>query len=129
MNRDLDKDIPEKVKTVLDSEQGSLSEYDLLRLSAARMSALDKLPSAPAKAKISFLPWVAGVSVASVAMVAVLFVRSQGEFETGEQYEIAYSVDDVEWVLSAEDLALMSEDLEFYEWIDSELEADTGSET
>lgn len=102
----------------LDEENASVDELTLARLQSIRQSALNKRPAR--KKQIS--SWgVWGLSGASFASL-VLAVFLSLSWNTPNSSNVESMAHDFEWLLNADELELVSEDLAFYDWLEAELE-------
>lgn len=102
----------------LDEENASADELTLARLQSIRHSALSKLP-ARKKQISSWGVWgLSGASFASLVFAVFLSLS----WNTPNSSNVESIAHDFEWLLSADELELVSEDLAFYDWLEAELE-------
>ncbi len=96
-----------QVRQQLDRQADALDELTLARLRAARARALEQVPGRARRR--AWLP-AAGMAVAAALVAAVLLWPSAPRLPAG--------ADDLDLLAAGEDLEL-SEELEFYDWLDS----------
>jgi hypothetical protein len=109
----------EKVQQALDDSADHIDELTLSRIRAARANAV----SAADKQRMPDLGWIPAGSLATVliAVLAVyLFSQEQGDIPS------AINVNDMEMLSSVESLELL-DDLEFYQWLELELDEELES--
>lgn len=97
-----------QAKQVLDQSVSELDHAMALRVQRARLQALATLPL-----RMPWQVWVSGVAMASVAALAVVLWLKQ---PVGENHHHAPLLDDLELVMSVENVEL-ADDLEFYDWL------------
>ena len=110
MNQDLhqdDRGFVSRAKQVLDRAVGEMDQPTTLRLQRGRLAAIEYRPRGP-----SWIAWVSGLAVASVAALAVYLWIPQ----PASQQHVAVSLEDFELVTSVENVEL-AEDLEFFHWL------------
>lgn len=113
-----------RARDVFDASVESLDDEVRGRLSRARIAAVS---SAERRASRStWRAWVPAAAVASAAIVAVLLWRSPEQLSTATVANGSgdAAIEAVELLADGDDLELLENDLEFYEWLDA-----TGLET
>jgi len=132
MNEELDRleDTARRAREVFDASVDALDDETRARLSRARFAAV---AATERRARPSpWLRWVPAVAVASTAVVAVLLWRAPDPrtattAATAATAEADASLEAVEVLAAGEDLDLVENDLEFYEWLDATHFSDTGT--
>jgi hypothetical protein len=129
MNEELDRldDTARRAREVFDASVDSLDDETRARLSRARFAAV---AATERRARPSpWLRWVPAVAVASTAVVAVLLWRAPDPptATTAATAEADASLEAVEVLAAGEDLDLVENDLEFYEWLEATHFSDTGT--
>lgn len=133
MNEELDRleDTARRAREVFDASVDALDDDTRARLSRARFAAVaaTELRARPSP----WLRWVPAVAVASTAVVAVLLWRAPDPptatmtTTTAATAESDASLEAVEVLAAGEDLDLVENDLEFYEWLDATHFSDSGT--
>jgi hypothetical protein len=108
-----------RAREVFDASVESLDDEVRSRLSRARYEAVAAAERRAARP--AWRMWAPAAAIASTAIVAVLLWRIQ---EPGSQPAVAdgsgdVAVEAVELLADGEDLELVENDLEFYEWLDA----------
>ena len=129
MNEELDRleDTARRAREVFDASVDALDDDTRARLSRARFAAV---AATERRARPSpWVRWVPAVAVASTAVVAVLLWRAPDPptATTAATAEADASLEAVEVLPAGEDLDLVENDLEFYEWLDATHFSDTGT--
>ena len=129
MNEERDRldETARRAREVFDASVDALDDETRARLGRARFAAV---AATERRARPSpWLRWVPAVAVASTAVVAVLLWRAQyPSLPTAESVaEVDAQLEAVEVLAAGEDLDLVENDLEFYEWLDATHFADTGT--
>lgn len=129
MNEERDRldETARRAREVFDASVDALDDETRARLGRARFAAV---AATERRARPSpWLRWVPAVAVASTAVVAVLLWRAQDpSIPTAESTaEVDAQLEAVEVLAAGEDLDLVENDLEFYEWLDATHFADTGT--
>lgn len=129
MNEERDRleDTARRAREVFDANVDALDDATRARLSRARFAAVAATERRARPAR--WLRWVPAVAVASTAVVAVLLWRAPDpSTPTVESVaEVDAPLEAVEVLAAGEDLDLVENDLEFYEWLDATHFADTGT--
>jgi hypothetical protein len=116
-----DEAFERRARELFEASVADLDAATRARLAAARRAALE---SAPGARRAPWGPWVPVAAVAATAaVVAVLVLRPEGEVPaTGpavaEQPAPTAAPEALEVLVAGEDLDLVAEDLEFYDWIE-----------
>jgi hypothetical protein len=108
-----------RARDVFDASVESLDDDVCSRLSRARIAAVS---SAKRRAsRPAWRAWVPAAAVASAAIVAVLLWRSPEQLSTATFANGSgdAAVEAVELLADGDDLAMLENDLEFYEWLDA----------
>ena len=122
MNKNTDKDISRRVKKALTEDLSSIDEGVVSELEAARYRALEGFDrQTQAHAFFDKPTMIPGLIFACslFVVVGVWFVQQPSERSEGHAYDeqaVLYRIDTRE--ISSTELELV-EDLEFYEWLDS----------
>jgi hypothetical protein len=129
MNEEQDRleDTARRARELFDASVDALDDATRARLGRARYAAV---AATERRARpVRWLRWVPAVAVASTAAVAVLLWRAQDpSLPTADSAaEVDAQLEAVEVLAAGEDLDLVENDLEFYEWLDSTHFADTGT--
>jgi len=129
MNEEQDRleDTARRARELFDASVDALDDATRARLGRARYAAV---AATERRARPSpWLRWVPAVAVASTAVVAVLLWRAPEPSAptTAATVEADGSFEAVEVLAAGEDLDLVENDLEFYEWLDATHFADTGT--
>ena len=129
MNEERDRleDTARRARQVFDASVDALDDETRARLSRARFEAV---AATERRARPSpWLRWAPAVAVASTAVVAVLLWRAPEPSvpTTAATAEADASLEAVEVLAAGEDLDLVENDLEFYEWLDATHFAGTGT--
>lgn len=129
MNEERDRldETARRAREVFDASVDALDDETRARLGRARFAAV---AATERRARPSpWLRWVPAVAVASTAVVAVLLWRAPEPSAptTAATVEADGAFEAVEVLAAGEDLDLVENDLEFYEWLDATHFADTGT--
>lgn len=117
-----DEQLARRAKQLFDESVDSLDARTLSRLNQSRQAALAKAGSRSGFTALS--PWVPAASVAAAAVFAVVLWTGQ----TGnDQIMRAGTVSDIEILLNEDSLEMLDE-LEFYSWMDLDIESRAGSD-
>jgi hypothetical protein len=121
MEHDVDRNerARRRAREVFDASVESLDDEVRSRLGRARFAAV---ASAERRANRSaWRGWVPAAVVASAAIVAVLLWRSPEQLSTATFANGSgdTAIEAVELLADGDDLALLENDLEFYEWLDA----------
>lgn len=108
-----------RARDVFDASVESLDDEARTRLSRARFEAVaaaERRATHPA-----WRTWVAAAAMASAAIVAVLLWRSPEQLSTATVANGSgdAAIEAVELLADGDDLELLENDLEFYEWLDA----------
>ena len=129
MNEERDRleDTARRAREVFDASVDALDDATRARLGRARYAAVAATERRARPAP--WLRWVPAVAVASTAVVAVALWRAQDpSIPTADSAaEVDAQLEAVEVLAAGEDLDLVENDLEFYEWLDATHFADTGT--
>lgn len=129
MNEERDRleDTARRAREVFDASVDALDDETRARLSRARFAAVAATERRARPAP--WLRWAPAVAIASTAVVAVLLWRAPDpSTPTAEAVAgVDASLEAVEVLAAGEDLDLVENDLEFYEWLDETHFADTGT--
>ncbi len=116
-----DEAFERRARELFEASVADLDAATRARLAAARRAALE---AAPGARRAPWGPWVPVAAVAATAaVVAVLVLRPEGEAPaTGPaiaaQAGRTAAPEALEVLVAGEDLDLVAEDLEFYDWIE-----------
>ena len=118
-----DSDFERRAREAFDASVDTVDEELRVRLTAARRAAV-QAADRPAR-RAAWGAWASAAVLATVAFAAVIVWRSEAPAPVVAQSN-AVSVDAVELLADAEGLAIVEDDLAFYEWLDT-VQSDTGS--
>jgi hypothetical protein len=115
------EDFERRAREAFDGSVAALDAHTRSRLNHARQAALSELRTPP---RWSWRAWAPAGAIAMSILAAVLLWRAPDDAISPRVAEGgAAEVGVVEIVASGEDLELVSEDLEFYEWLAMQPEA------
>lgn len=127
MNEERDRldDTARRAREVFDASVDALDDEARARLSRARFAAVAATERRARPAP--WLRWTPAVAIASTAVVAVLLWRAPDpSVPTADAgAEVDAPLEAVEVLAAGEDLDLVENDLEFYEWLDATHFSDT----
>jgi len=111
-----DGTLERRAREAFEASVAGLDEDTRSRLREARHGAVTRLES---RRRPAWLGWAPVAIAASAALVAVLLWRAPAESpQPVAGSGVADSIEALEMVAAGDDLDLMAEDLEFYEWIE-----------
>ena len=118
-----DADFERRAREAFDASVDTVDDDLRVRLAAARRAAV-AAADRPAR-RSAWGAWAPAAALATVACVALILWRTEAPTPVVAQSNTA-SVDAVELLADAEGLAIVEDDLAFYEWLDT-VQSDAGS--
>ena len=118
-----DADFERRAREAFDASVDTVDDDLRVRLAAARRAAV-AAADRPAR-RSAWGAWAPAAALATVACVALILWRTETSAPQVAKSNTA-SVDTVELLADAEGLAIVEDDLAFYEWLDT-VQSDAGS--
>ena len=118
-----DAEFERRAREAFDASVDTVDDDLRVRLAAARRAAVEAADR-PAR-RAAWGAWASAAALATVAFVAVILWRTETSAPVVAQSGAA-SVDAVELLADAGGLAIVEDDLAFYEWLDT-VQSDAGS--
>jgi hypothetical protein len=117
-----DSDFERRAREAYDASVDAVDDDLRVRLAAARRAAVQ---AADRPRRAAWGAWAPAAALATVAFAAVIVWRTEAPTPVVAQ-STATPVDAVELLADTEGLAIVEDDLAFYEWLDT-VQSDTGS--
>jgi hypothetical protein len=117
-----DSDFEQRAREAFDASVDTVDDELRVRLAAARRAAVQAADRPTRRA--AWGAWAPAAALATVAIAAVIVWRSEAPAPAVAQ-STAVSVDAVELLADTEGLAIVEDDLAFYEWLDT-VQSDAG---
>ena len=107
----------EKITDALD-KSSELDKHDLDKLAQARQQALAAIPQNNRRAtRNKTMYWLGGAVAAGLTAIVLWVVPPIN------QRVPAPELAELEWLLESEDLHMLEDELQFYDWVESQVEA------